>query len=175
MICYFKYDNENYVCFSLDAAITAFSMARYPGIYKEQYIQQLCDVYGMERDEVPQIPSNLPTWLTDENSNDHPNAYNSTKVIYLATFILFNASPCVTAHGTSSHRNHQAFMDGEVQNVETVLDTEVISRVHNKVQECCQWTESGFAGSQPVSMSLENIKKIKEEEYMVSWKADGTR
>lgn len=34
---------------------------------------------------------------------------------------------------------------------------------------------SGFAGSQPVSMDVQNIKFLHEKPYRVSWKADGTR
>lgn len=34
---------------------------------------------------------------------------------------------------------------------------------------------SGFAGSQPVSMDVQNISLLQEKPYRVSWKADGTR
>ena len=34
---------------------------------------------------------------------------------------------------------------------------------------------SGFAGSQPVSMDVQNIGLLNEKPYRVSWKADGTR
>ena len=34
---------------------------------------------------------------------------------------------------------------------------------------------SGFPGSQPVSMDVQNIKLLHERPYRVSWKADGTR
>ena len=34
---------------------------------------------------------------------------------------------------------------------------------------------SGFAGSQPVSMDVQNIRLLNEKPYRVSWKADGTR
>lgn len=34
---------------------------------------------------------------------------------------------------------------------------------------------SGFAGSQPVSMDVQNIGMLHEKPYRLSWKADGTR
>ena len=34
---------------------------------------------------------------------------------------------------------------------------------------------TGFPGSQPVSMDINNIKLMHEKRYFVSWKADGTR
>jgi len=34
---------------------------------------------------------------------------------------------------------------------------------------------TGFPGSQPVSMDVNNLKFLAEKPYMVSWKADGTR
>jgi len=34
---------------------------------------------------------------------------------------------------------------------------------------------SGFPGSQPVSMDINNVNFLAEKPYMVSWKADGTR
>lgn len=37
------------------------------------------------------------------------------------------------------------------------------------------FARSGFAGSQPVSMDVQNIRLLNEKPYRVSWKADGTR
>lgn len=39
----------------------------------------------------------------------------------------------------------------------------------------CRFNKSGFPGSQPVSMDMQNIEKLREQSYHVSWKADGTR
>ncbi len=37
------------------------------------------------------------------------------------------------------------------------------------------YCSSGFAGSQPVSMDVQNIRLLSQKPYRVSWKADGTR
>jgi len=38
-----------------------------------------------------------------------------------------------------------------------------------------QLCRTGFPGSQPVSMDMNNLRYLAEKPYMVSWKADGTR
>lgn len=133
--------------FCLDSAIVEFTKARFPGIYKEDYVKKLCEIYSMDREDVPPITSNLPSWVTDKDSNDHPEIYNSTK----------------------------RFMDGMVPGVDTVIDTATVLAVQKAVQKICEWKMSGFPGGQPVSLSKKNIQKLAEMEYRVSWKADGTR
>lgn len=39
----------------------------------------------------------------------------------------------------------------------------------------CKWNSSGFPGSQPVSMDMNNIHLLHRKPYRVSWKADGSR
>lgn len=39
----------------------------------------------------------------------------------------------------------------------------------------CKFEGSGFPGSQPVSMDMNNIRLLNLKPYRVSWKADGTR
>ncbi|XP_019851712.1 PREDICTED: mRNA-capping enzyme-like isoform X4 [Amphimedon queenslandica] len=55
----------------------------------------------------------------------------------------------------------------------------VLGPTREEVQIACQealdWEESGFPGSQPVSMDVQNIRFLNEKPYRVSWKADGTR
>lgn len=50
-----------------------------------------------------------------------------------------------------------------------------LSEIQKKIQKMCGWKKSGFPGSQPVSMDNQNLKKLHEKPYRVSWKADGTR
>lgn len=39
----------------------------------------------------------------------------------------------------------------------------------------CKFESSGFPGSQPVSMDVNNVRLLNDKPYRVSWKADGTR
>lgn len=66
------------------------------------------------------------------------------------------------------------FMPG-VHGVEP-LDTQPrLSEVQKKAQLFCKWQDTGFPGSQPISMDRKNISKLGVKHYRVSWKADGVR
>lgn len=57
--------------FDIAAAIQTFAAARSPGIYKQDYINELFNRYGDEDDEPLQAPP-LPEWCFDEpESDDH--------------------------------------------------------------------------------------------------------
>jgi len=62
-----------------------------------------------------------------------------------------------------------------VPGVRQVSDQPRLGDLQRKVQDWCQWNKNGFPGSQPVSMDRNNIKRLSEIPYRVSWKADGTR
>ncbi|XP_013107961.1 mRNA-capping enzyme [Stomoxys calcitrans] len=66
------------------------------------------------------------------------------------------------------------FMEG-VPGVTLVTDQPRLGDIQQKVQDMCGWNKSGFPGCQPVSMDCENMKRLHEIPYRVSWKADGTR
>ncbi|XP_055386931.1 mRNA-capping enzyme isoform X2 [Condylostylus longicornis] len=66
------------------------------------------------------------------------------------------------------------FMSG-VSGVTLILEQPKLSELQRKVQDMCGWQGSGFPGSQPVSMDMENINFLHLKPYKVSWKADGTR
>ena len=65
-------------------------------------------------------------------------------------------------------------MEG-VSGVSTVTDINKIREIQQKCQKLSKFKGRGFPGSQPVSMDKNNIGLLQEREYMVSWKADGTR
>jgi mRNA-capping enzyme len=70
-------------------------------------------------------------------------------------------------------------MDGQVRNVKYIEDKDTIYYLRNTIKEYCNFKKDVFPGSQPVSLErsreLDNLKLLAEEEYMVSWKADGMR
>lgn len=66
------------------------------------------------------------------------------------------------------------FMPG-VKGVEPLDAQPRLGQIQSKVQDMCKWKKHGFPGSQPVSMDMENLKKLHDKPYRVSWKADGTR
>ncbi len=53
--------------YSIEAAVQAFAVARPPGIYKEDYLQELFRRYG-DIDDTPAAPM-LPDWCEGETLN----------------------------------------------------------------------------------------------------------
>lgn len=70
-------------------------------------------------------------------------------------------------------------MDGQVQNATLVEDEEMQEYLRNTIKEYCSFKSNVFPGSQPVSLERtqerDNMRFLVEQEYMVSWKADGVR
>lgn len=66
------------------------------------------------------------------------------------------------------------FMAG-VQGVTLLTDQARVNGLQEIIQNMCKWKGTGFPGSQPVSMDLNNITLLQKKPYRVSWKADGTR
>lgn len=169
LIAAFLVEQESW---SVDAAVQAFAVCRPPGIYKQDYLNELFKRYG-EEDETPEAPA-LPDWCTEfdgtEDVDDDGN---------------------VVKNGESSHSGHSAgsgnrrgrkeffnknakFMDG-VSGVTLVTNQPRLSQIQQKCQNMCGWKSTGFPGAQPVSMDNQNLIFLKQKPYKVSWKADGVR
>lgn len=151
---------------SVDAAIRQFASSRQPGIYKQDYLNELFRRYA--DDEEPCKAPLKPRWcFEDEDIDDDGNQFNGNNDDD-------NEQP-ETSNGSRSVRNRKSqFMEG-VPGVEFVDDQQKSKALQRKVQELCHFESRGFPGSQPVSMSNENLSFISERPYRVSWKADGTR
>ncbi|XP_034935674.1 mRNA-capping enzyme-like [Chelonus insularis] len=139
--------------FNLDAAVSEFSTARPPGIYKEDYIKELYRRYDDENDALPVPP--LPTWCLEY---DHLKGNGEQH----------------TQGGNREYTQDRVFMAG-VPGVKPVRDLAKVMGIQRRVQKICKWNRSGFPGSQPVSMDQNNIIQFNIRPYQVSWKADGTR
>uniref|UniRef100_A0AAG5D4T1 mRNA-capping enzyme n=1 Tax=Anopheles atroparvus TaxID=41427 RepID=A0AAG5D4T1_ANOAO len=165
---------------AVDAALMAFAKARPPGIYKEDYIKELFRRYGDEED-APLAPD-LPAWsLEYDDSNHqqeddggadeqqrrgvkrgHDDGENST------------GGPTTKRSKAPAYNPNAVFMEG-VPNVTLVQDKALIAKLQDRVRAMCGAKMQGFAGAQPVSMDVKNIRYLTEMPYRVSWKADGTR
>ncbi|CAG0916172.1 unnamed protein product [Notodromas monacha] len=144
---------------SLDRALDEFSRCRPPGIYKQDYLDELHHRYGDPDDEVPRAPVR-PEWCYDDNIvNVAPSSFNGQ------------------SHDPSSDKGPgqcSQFMEG-VEDVVLLTVQRTVTQIQRRVQELCGWKKSGFPGSQPISMDVENVNNLSTMPYMVSWKADGTR
>ncbi|XP_075991956.1 RNA guanylyltransferase and 5'-phosphatase mRNA capping enzyme [Anticarsia gemmatalis] len=152
----------------VEAAIIEFARIRPPGIYKQDYLEELCRRYGDIEDTPPAPP--LPDWCHEEEDDvddDAPsNSQNSSSS-------SSNRQKKGKGRKETTHKK-DIFMP-EVQGVEPFDTQPRLSEVQKKTQQLCRWNTTGFPGSQPVSMQRSNLFKLHEKPYRVSWKADGVR
>ena len=167
LICAFlceKYD------WSIDAAVSTFAASRPPGIYKESYLKELFSRYG-DVEDTPMAPR-LPDWcFEDEEEEDAELIDDDGNEIEAGQS---NGDGRGRRSTKEMNKKDAKFMDG-VSGVVTVIDPGKKSYIQRKIQQMCNWNKSGFPGSQPVSMSHNNISLLQQKPYRVSWKADGTR
>lgn len=143
---------------SVEIALQEFSSSRHPGIYKQNYINELYRKYG-DINDVPVAPA-LPDWYNDEgNSQQYKDGEKNPK----PHFNLVTTSRIPT------------FMTG-VTGVNFFQEQPKAHNLQIKIQNMCNWkTSKGFPGSQPVCMDVHNVCLLQQKPYRVSWKADGTR
>ncbi|ESO99998.1 hypothetical protein LOTGIDRAFT_213204 [Lottia gigantea] len=153
---------------SVEAAVRAFAEIRPPGIYKQEYLDELFGRYG-DIDDTPAAPA-LPDWCTeaDDSVDDDGNSMNDG-----------NSSQGPKNGSTGKFRKEfvkkdAKFMEG-VAGVNIVTSQPKLSQIQRKCQEMAGWKKNGFPGSQPVSMDIQNLNFLRQKPYKVSWKADGTR
>lgn len=152
----------SYLCrirdWAVDAAINHFSLKRPPGIYKQQYLNELINIFGDRDDPIIEAPPR-PNWDSDEGgiSNLHGADASSDNQVGL---------------------NQQEFYEG-ITDVQLVRDEALKQRIYRHCCFLCNYRQDSssinFPGAQPVSMDRENIKLLKLHRYRVSWKADGCR
>lgn len=158
---------------SIEAAVKAIADARPPGIYKADYLQELFRRYGDVEDTPPPPPR--PDWCDEENEglDDDGQPLGGGGDDGTGTG-GGDGAPAQRRRRREFVKKNPTFMEG-VPGVEPVTDESKVTAVQQKCQDLCKFKGSGFPGSQPVSMDRNNIMKLAEKAYMVSWKADGTR
>ncbi|XP_058468211.1 mRNA-capping enzyme [Malaya genurostris] len=189
---------------SVEAALAAFAKARPPGIYKQDYIQELFRRYEEEEDAIAAPP--LPNWC-QQFDETHSNGQSSRELPNNTcdTFVSDNRSVGELKEGEISRagakkrlngesgsgdvnagsnkrrkikkefvNKNARFMDG-IRGVTHVHDQPRLGQLQELAQNMCGWKSSGFPGSQPVSMDNNNLNLLHSKPYKVSWKADGTR
>lgn len=171
-------------------AVNLFAEARPPGIYKQDYINELFSRYSDPSIPVPVAPP-LPNWDTEDlpsntrlNSNkfaslsdDDDNEDNSNDT--QETTMPKNPKRQKTMNNKRARvqetKVNPQFADPDLPGIEVCTDPDEIARVRQETQQICDWNGLGFPGAQPVSMDQRNIRYLYEKKYRVSWKADGTR
>lgn len=186
--------------YDVAAAVQEFAKSRPPGIYKQEYINELFKRYGDEEDTL--MAPALPEWCFEEEEtpddyeshdqqpstsrkrqreNDFSTTNDSVETLEDDTESQ-NEGSSSSANGNFSKKRRKnenirmnaTFMEG-VPGVVLMTDKKFVNEMQHRIQDMCDFEKSGFPGSQPVSMDRENIKLLHQKPYMVSWKADGTR
>ncbi|KAK2176308.1 hypothetical protein NP493_672g01027 [Ridgeia piscesae] len=149
---------------SVEAATDRFSRVRPPGVYKQDYLNELFKRYG-DSSDAPDAPI-LPDWCTEsDDRDDDGQPINGNKT-----------SPGAKgSHRREFNKKNAQFMDGAVPSVAKVTAQPQLAQIQRAVQKMVGWTSSGFPGAQPVSMDCKNLSFLHQKPYKVSWKADGTR
>ncbi|KAL4715084.1 hypothetical protein ACJJTC_012131 [Scirpophaga incertulas] len=157
---------------SVEAGLSEFARLRPPGIYKQDYLEELYKRYD-DAAFTPAAPQK-PDWCDEEEEFDYDDD---------------DDRPCNSQsqpeQGTSGQNQKRRgrretthkkliFMPG-VRGVEPFDTQPRLNEVQKKCQRFCKWNSTGFPGSQPVSMDTINLKNLHSKPYRVSWKADGVR
>lgn len=152
MICSYLYKECDWeIC----AAIERFAERRYPGIYKQDYINELLSSFGDEDDPIPEAAPR-PVWDAEDAID-----------IELGNLAA-----------ASSSRKEPEFYEG-INDVTLVKDRALVHKIYRHCCMLCDYKNNGskilFPGGQPVSLDMANIKLLSQNRYRVSWKADGCR
>lgn len=153
MICSFLCCERDW---AIDAAISQFSNKRPPGIYKQDYINELFNLFGDSDDPITEAPPK-PLWDSDEG-----------------LMIDLHGEPQIGGSGVVQRE----FYEG-ITEVHLIRDEALKQRIYRHCCMLCNYNVNSssisFPGAQPVSMDLTNLELLKVHRYRVSWKADGCR
>ncbi|XP_064483441.1 mRNA-capping enzyme-like [Ornithodoros turicata] len=153
---------------SIEAAVKAFAKARPSGIYKDDYLRELFRRYGDIEDTPP--PPMIPDWCHDDDSADVDDDVQPLDEKTQGE----DERPGKTRRNKDFRKGVPVFMEGVPGTIAITAEPK-LSEIQRRCQDMCQWKKSGFPGSQPVSMDLDNLDLLTQMPYKVSWKADGTR
>lgn len=143
---------------SPEAALNEFRIRRPPGIYKHEYIQELFYRYNGDVEDAPEAPER-PDWREEEETDDL-NDDGDRQMGVPRPMKKVGKVP--------------VFMEG-VPGVYPITEQPLLGRIQKRFNQLCHFRGRGFPGSQPVSMDRDNLRYLVDRDYMVSWKADGTR
>ena len=153
MICTFLCSERDW---AIDAAVSHFASKRPPGIYKQDYLNSLFNLFGDADDPIPEAAPK-PSWDAD---------------------LSLMADMCEGEHSFAAGITGAEFYEG-ITEVTLVRDTALKHKIY---AHCCmllnyqaKGSDVSFPGAQPVSLDVSNISLLASNRYRVSWKADGCR
>ncbi|KAL4857277.1 mRNA-capping enzyme [Chlorella vulgaris] len=140
--------------FNIPKALDAFAQKRPPGIYKHYYIRELFKYYHERLPSSFRFPAQ-PSW----KAGDSPEAEEGE-------------GEEEEGNGHAEMEHDDALGEGvdmsETQALQALLMDAILGPDPNR-------NRTWLPGSQPVSLDASNLSLLKERQYWVTWKADGTR
>lgn len=134
LICCYLVEKLDY---SIDMAVNLFADARPPGIYKQEYLNELFNRYGDSSMTVPIAPP-LPTWEEegdDQQQDDDGEEESHSQDDPERRKRLKRAK-------MEDSKLNAKFADPDLMGIETCTDPDEISRVRFETQSACNW--NGF-------------------------------
>ncbi|CAA6663422.1 unnamed protein product [Spirodela intermedia] len=150
-------------------AIQSFALSRPPGIYKQDYIDELYKLYHERKPESLVCPS-TPEWKRSSELDLNGEAVQEEDDDG-------NAIPV----DVPSHEEH---IENEAMKNDDVLGDSIPPDQRDGFQQfCCHQLRLApmgrgrlqFPGSHPVSLNRDNLQLLRQRYYYATWKADGTR
>ncbi|XP_024981198.1 mRNA-capping enzyme-like isoform X1 [Cynara cardunculus var. scolymus] len=166
---------------SVTEAINRFSEARPPGIYKQDYIDDLYDIFG-EQKPITCVCPQTPEWKRSPDRDDDATAGLQDNDVQAGQMTnLFGESEMENAMGAGEVAN--AMVPSEMTNDDILGDNVPYNQIETMRQFCNQALKLNvrgrgkpqFPGSHPVSLSRDNLQLLRQRYYYATWKADGTR
>ncbi|GJU64853.1 mRNA-capping enzyme-like protein isoform X2 [Tanacetum coccineum] len=139
---------------SVSEAINRFSEARPPGIYKQDYLDDLCNFFGEQLPRTFVCPQ-TPEWKRSPDRDDDV-AFGLQDNDFQASQMTNVVGKCDTMNVVGAGEMANAVGEEEMENVKRP-------------------GVPPFPGSHPVSLSRDNLKRLREQYYYSTWKSDGTR
>ncbi|KAJ6222243.1 hypothetical protein RDWZM_000788 [Blomia tropicalis] len=163
---------------NIEDALNEFARARPPGIYKQDYIDELIRRFGSKHCDRRFLAPELPDWCNEDglNQSDEDERSNSNGRHSYHSHSQprqSNNRPSTSSSYLNSERDSS--INNPFDGVNLVRDEYKIKQIQRLCTKMCNFDRNGFPGSHPISLTRDNIHLIREYDYMVSWKADGTR
>ena len=151
----------------ISAAAAQFTSSRPPGIYKAHYLREMFEKFDGDVADIRPPP--IPDWHAEDEDDDDDVGGAARKrrredgggagMLYAAP----TKEPATT------------FLLGVHGQIGRLVGGQEMYDAQRQCLEYCGSRHGHFPGSQPVSLDRQNMEFFRNNEYMVSWKADGTR
>nr|GFB13456.1 mRNA-capping enzyme-like isoform X2 [Tanacetum cinerariifolium] len=167
-----------------------FSEARPPGIYKQDYLDDLCNFFGEQLPRTFVCPQ-TPEWKRSPDRDDDVD-FGLQDNDFQASQMTNVVGKCDTINVVGAGEMTNAVGEEEMDNVkvpremtsdDVLGDTMPLDKMESMRQFCNKVLNLNslrpgvppFPGSHLVSLSRDNLKRLREQYPYSTWKSDGTR